>query len=144
VTVKKTDAPCRHCGAAKVNRPRGLCWTCYYAPGVKDRYPSESPNGRRGSGNGNSSSPLAPTPCPHPVGSEERIEEYARRAARGEAICHPLDSLEVETKNPSVNGRHHGDATPYATPPRVFRLAFGTTRRVKSKLNTPLGAGLDS
>ena len=29
---------CRHCTKSKVNRPRGLCWSCYYTPGVKDLY----------------------------------------------------------------------------------------------------------
>lgn len=33
---------CRHCGQRKANRPRGLCWRCYYAPGVKALYPSTS------------------------------------------------------------------------------------------------------
>ena len=29
---------CRHCTKSKVNRPRGLCWSCYYTPGVKEQY----------------------------------------------------------------------------------------------------------
>lgn len=33
---------CRHCRAGKVNRPRGLCWNCYYTPGVKALYPVTS------------------------------------------------------------------------------------------------------
>lgn len=33
---------CRHCQKVKPNRPRGLCWTCYYTPGVLERYPSTS------------------------------------------------------------------------------------------------------
>lgn len=33
---------CRHCDTNAVNRPRGLCWTCYYTPGVLDLYPSTS------------------------------------------------------------------------------------------------------
>ncbi len=36
---------CRHCHRKKVNRPRGLCWRCYYRPGVRERYP---PIGRWG------------------------------------------------------------------------------------------------
>ena len=31
---------CRHCLRHKVSRPRGLCWTCYYKPGVRDLYPA--------------------------------------------------------------------------------------------------------
>ncbi len=33
---------CRHCRKGKVNRPRGLCWNCYYTPGVKALYPITS------------------------------------------------------------------------------------------------------
>lgn len=30
---------CRHCAERRVNRPRGLCWVCFYTPGVRERYP---------------------------------------------------------------------------------------------------------
>lgn len=33
---------CRHCSKFKANRPRGLCWKCYYTPGVRDLFPSTS------------------------------------------------------------------------------------------------------
>lgn len=33
---------CRHCNARHINRPLGLCWTCYYMPAVRQLYPSES------------------------------------------------------------------------------------------------------
>lgn len=33
---------CRHCGRAKINRPRGLCWSCYYKPGVRESIPSKA------------------------------------------------------------------------------------------------------
>lgn len=33
---------CRHCQRKKPNRPRGLCYSCYYLPGVRDQYPSTS------------------------------------------------------------------------------------------------------
>ena len=39
---------CRHCNRRPSNRPRGLCWTCYYTPGLRDQYPSTSKFGRRG------------------------------------------------------------------------------------------------
>jgi hypothetical protein len=39
---------CRHCHVKVVNRPRGMCWSCYYTPGVKDLYPTTSKYGRRG------------------------------------------------------------------------------------------------
>lgn len=30
---------CRHCFKKLVCRPRGLCWRCYYTPGVQANYP---------------------------------------------------------------------------------------------------------
>jgi len=34
---------CRHCQKANSKpSPAGLCWSCYYAPGVRDQYPSTS------------------------------------------------------------------------------------------------------
>ncbi len=33
---------CRHCQKSHVNRPLGLCWHCYYCPGVRALYPSTS------------------------------------------------------------------------------------------------------
>lgn len=33
---------CRHCKESSANRPKGLCWSCYYTPGVRKLYPSTS------------------------------------------------------------------------------------------------------
>lgn len=33
---------CRHCEKRNANRHRGLCWSCYYKPGVRELYPSTS------------------------------------------------------------------------------------------------------
>lgn len=38
---------CRHCNRRRPNRPRGLCWSCYYRPGVRDLYPSTSKHAPR-------------------------------------------------------------------------------------------------
>lgn len=87
---------CRHCHKSKVNRPRGLCWSCYYKPGVRDKYPSTSKYARRGHGN------ITGTP-PEPVratdaepGSEEKIRVLAERVRRRESLWHPEDAR-VET-----------------------------------------------
>lgn len=36
---------CLHCGKRPVSKPRGLCWTCYYGPGVRDQYAAWTPPG---------------------------------------------------------------------------------------------------
>jgi hypothetical protein len=33
---------CRHCQVKPARRARGLCWGCYYAPGVRERYPASA------------------------------------------------------------------------------------------------------
>lgn len=83
---------CKHCGKNKVNRPRGLCWSCYYTPGVKDQHPSTSKYARRGRGNltGDAPMPLAPTLAT--PGSEEKIRVLEERVRRGESLWHPSDA----------------------------------------------------
>jgi hypothetical protein len=92
-TRNATRPICRNCSLAKVNRPRGLCWSCYYTPGVKRRYPSTSPNGRRGVGVGNGNQPSkepAVSTTAEP-GTPEKLAVMRRRARRGESLFHPAD-----------------------------------------------------
>ena len=83
---------CQCCHGKKANRPRGLCWVCYYAPGVRDRHPSTSNYARRGSGTANGPGRLPAEPTHHPPGSEGKIIAMIERAERGEALFHPLDA----------------------------------------------------
>jgi hypothetical protein len=84
-------AVCKHCHQKRVNRPRGLCWSCYYAPGIKNLHPSTSKYGRRGEGRLN----LQRLPC-EPTdaapGSPEKLEILAERARRNESLWHPMDA----------------------------------------------------
>ena len=84
---------CRACGHSKVNRARGLCWVCYYTPGMRDRFPSTSKYGRRGEGRliGRRAVPL-PIPTNALPGTPEKIAALATRAAAGEALWHPNDA----------------------------------------------------
>ena len=82
---------CRHCLRTKSNRPRGLCWSCYYSPGVRDRYPSTSIYARRGVADFNGRASL-PTPTDAVPGSAEKVAVLAERARRGQALWHPLDA----------------------------------------------------
>ncbi len=87
-----TAKTCRHCDYPKVNRPRGLCWNCYYTPGVKEQYPSTSIYARRGVGAGfRLNAPLPAAKTDALPGTEEKIEVLAGRAARGETLWHPGD-----------------------------------------------------
>ena len=83
---------CRNCKSGKVNRPRGLCWSCYYTPGVKEQFPSTSKYARRGVGNFNGNAPLPAIPTTAAPGSPEKLEVLAMRAKLKQSIWHPLDA----------------------------------------------------
>ena len=85
-------AVCRHCSKCKVNRPRGLCWSCYYTPGVKEQYPSTSKYARRGVGNFTGNAPLAPEPTTAPPGTVEKMAVLEMRAKLKFALWHPFDA----------------------------------------------------
>lgn len=87
-----TAAACAHCGRAKVNRPRGLCWTCYYTPGVRGQYPSASKYARRGVGNHTGGRAL-PAPTAARPGTPEKEAVLTARAAAGVQLFHPDDAL---------------------------------------------------
>lgn len=83
---------CRHCSKSKVNRPRGLCWSCYYTPGVKEKFPPTSKFARRGEGNFTGNAPLAPNPTTAAPGSMEKLEVLAERVRNRQALFHPADA----------------------------------------------------
>jgi hypothetical protein len=83
---------CRCCGRNKVNRPRGLCWTCYYTPGVKERYPSTSKYANRGTGNFRGIAPMPITPTNARPGSPEKIAILAERVRSRVSLWHPQDA----------------------------------------------------
>jgi hypothetical protein len=85
---------CRHCHQAKVGRPRGLCWCCYYAPGVRERYPSTSKFARRGIADltGERRQPIPTEALP---GTPEKVAVMCARAARGQSLFHDDDATVV-------------------------------------------------
>jgi hypothetical protein len=85
-------AICRHCGTNPVNRPRGLCWSCYYRPGVRDQYPSTSKYARRGVGNFNGAAAPPEFPTDAAPGSPEKVAILAQRARLKQSLWHPADA----------------------------------------------------
>ena len=81
---------CCHCQKSKVNRPRGLCWSCYYRPGVREQHPSTSKFARRGVGNLCGQMPL-PIPTVAQPGSREKLAVLAERARLNQSLFHPKD-----------------------------------------------------
>jgi hypothetical protein len=82
---------CRHCQKVKSNRPRGLCWSCYYTPGVRDLYPSTSKFARRGVADFNGRAKM-PEPTAALPGSVEKVRVLEERARLGQQLWHPLDA----------------------------------------------------
>ncbi len=83
---------CRHCQKVRSNRPRGLCWSCYYRPGVREMYPSTSKYARRGVSDFNGQSAVAAKPTQALPGTEEKVEILAERARLGLSLWHPRDA----------------------------------------------------
>lgn len=86
------DRVCRHCHAGIISRPRGLCWSCYYTPGVLALYPSTSKFAHRGPGNFHRVAPPLPTPTRALPGSAEKVAVLEARAALGQLLWHPADA----------------------------------------------------
>lgn len=87
-----SNQTCRHCGHATCSRPRGLCWTCYYNPQIRDQYPTTSKFGRRGPGQGNANAKMPMEPTNALPGSPEKVEVLIARAMRREALFDPRDA----------------------------------------------------
>lgn len=83
---------CRHCQKVRSNRPRGLCWSCYYKPGVRDQYPSTSKYARRGVSDFNGQASQAAQPTDALPGTEEKVAILAERARLGLSLWHPQDA----------------------------------------------------
>lgn len=94
---------CRHCQRVPSNRPRGLCWTCYYTPGVREQYPSTSRYARRGLDDFSGPSPEPVLPTAAPPGSEEKVRVLMERARRGQSLWHPADApMDLESRRLGV------------------------------------------
>jgi hypothetical protein len=83
---------CRHCQRVKSNRPRGLCWSCYYTPGVREMFPSTSKFARRGVADFNGRIVLPSAPTSALPGSAEKVAVLEERARLGQSLWHPLDA----------------------------------------------------
>jgi hypothetical protein len=83
---------CRHCCKAKVTRPRGLCWSCYYQQGVREQYPSTSKYARCGVEDFNRAAPLPVAPTDALPGSPEKVAVLIERARLKQALWHPSDA----------------------------------------------------
>lgn len=82
---------CRFCHRKPVNRPRGLCWSCYYRPEVRAQFPSSSKFGRRGVLDRYGGTAQAPVPTSALPGSAEKVAVLEQRAQLGVSLWHPLD-----------------------------------------------------
>lgn len=87
-----TKKLCIHCNRRNVNRPRGLCWSCWYTPSVLALYPTTSKYGSRGHGLrivGHQSTDLPTVLTDAEPGTPEKIAVLESRAEQGIALFHP-------------------------------------------------------
>ncbi len=99
-------AVCRHCNEHPVNRPRGLCWGCYYRPGVREKYPSTSKFAYRGVGNFSGNAPLPVAPTSARPGSPEKLEILAERARMRQSLWHPMDASDIPATTVAAESEH--------------------------------------
>lgn len=84
---RREHVGCRHCGRTRTgNRPRGLCWTCYYTPTVRSQYPVDPK--RVPSNDGYSNSEQPPEPSKLRPRSAEKIAYLRERAEQGLGLFH--------------------------------------------------------
>jgi hypothetical protein len=94
---------CRHCQRVPSNRPRGLCWSCYYTPGIRDLYPSTSKFARRGINDFNGGAVLPGAPTTALPGTPEKVEVLIQRARLRQSLWHPADApMDVESRKLGV------------------------------------------
>jgi hypothetical protein len=82
---------CRHCQQRNSNRPRGLCWTCYYTPGVREQYSLIGKFAARGIADFNGRAASAHQPTRARPGSLEKVAVLELRASLRQGLWHPLD-----------------------------------------------------
>ena len=115
---------CRHCHNRKPNRPRGLCWTCYYAPGVRDQYPIDSRFATAGVRDFNGRRPLPRRPTNALPGTPEKVKVLCERARLFQTLWHPLDATIDDATLPTVVvavGRHPEDQRLARREPHQYR-----------------------
>ena len=106
---------CRHCSKKKINRPRGLCWTCYYSP-VRDLYGAPNPKTAKYAGFAKTAvntgyAPSRPVPA-HMLtsaepGSEDKIRAMELRYLLGLSLTDESEPrYESETYIPERLGIH--------------------------------------
>ncbi len=85
---------CRACHRNKCNRPAGLCWRCYYTPGIRRLFPSQSKFARKQKKEEDTTWPakLPPEPTTALPGSIEKMLVLADRAAKRFLLHHPEDA----------------------------------------------------
>src|SRR5438270_146923 len=83
---------CRNCNRTHANRPRGLCWSCYYTPGLRERFPSTSKFAHRGVDDFFGKPLLPAVPTPAMPGTPAKVAILEERARLHQALWHPLDA----------------------------------------------------
>jgi hypothetical protein len=100
---------CRHCHRKKSPRAeswRGLCWTCYYTPAIRQLYPARK---NQFSEEAMFQPPRASGDCPLPLqpttalpASAEKVAVLEERARMGCQLWHPRDAQRDDDRRSEV------------------------------------------
>lgn len=84
---------CKHCQRDRGLYSRGLCWTCYYTPEVRDQYePAAAPSNHRGLGIDVYAPDVPPEPTTARPGTIAKLHVLMERLEAGYALWHPDDA----------------------------------------------------
>lgn len=97
----KRHTICKNCGDLRIPVGRGLCSKCHIKPAIRNRYPLAPSTDKRWSRRSPNVDYTGHSKPPkklltEPIGTIERLEQLSERAARGEAMFTPGDSVEIK------------------------------------------------
>lgn len=85
---------CRHCQREGNNYGSGLCWTCYYTPGIRKKYPRDFNRYAAKEENQDINGGYSPPCCQTSTlpGTDDKIEVLAERLKQQVSLWHPHDA----------------------------------------------------
>lgn len=93
-----TETLCKHCQQRRRNRPRGLCFKCFFCREIREQYPKTHGGNWKFEGQDfNGTAPLG-SPTDAEPGTPEKIAVMEGRASSKQALFHPLDPVMEKRK----------------------------------------------
>ena len=91
---------CRACNRLRKLYSRGLCYSCYYEPGIREQYPPTHKNAQEGYGVRRGYRPIPDSPTSALPGTPEKVSVLEERARREQKLWHPQDARAADGRIP--------------------------------------------